>query len=129
MVVVDTSVFIEYFKGANSSVVQQLDQILQSRIIILGDIVALELLQGIRSKKEEKLLKESFQHFEKKSMLDFELAQQYAKMYRLLRVKGITIRKSNDVIIAGYCIKNNYPLLQNDRDFLPFAEHLGLTLI
>lgn len=129
MVVVDTSVFIEYFRGINSNAAKQLDEILQSRIVILGDIVALELLQGVRSKKEEKLLKDSFQHLEKKHMLDFELADQYAQMYRLLRAKGNTIRKSNDVIIAGFCIKNDYPLLQKDRDFQPFAEHLGLRLI
>ena len=129
MVVVDTSVFIDYFKGADNSAVWQLHEILETSIVILGDIVALELLQGIRSKQEENLLKDSFELLEKKSMLDFQLVEEYAKMYRLLRAKGNTIRKSNDVIIAGYCIKNNYPLLQKDRDFLPYAEHLGLRLI
>lgn len=129
MVVVDTSVFIDYFSGRSNNETEKLDELLQTSIVILGDIVALELLQGVRSKKEENLLHKAFNFLEKKPMIDFELAKRYAAMYRELRSRGHTVRKSNDVIIAGFCILHNYPLLQKDRDFLPFAEILSLDLI
>lgn len=129
MTVVDTSVFIDYFRGISNQQTKSLDHILKTDIVILGDLVALELLQGIRSKKEEKLLRSYFQYLEKRTMLNFGMLEEYAKMFRLLKSKGLTIRKTNDVIIAGFCILNGYPLLQKDRDFTPFEKYLALELL
>ena len=129
MVVVDTSVFIDYFRGNENTTTHQLDSLLDTTLLILGDVVALEILQGLKSKKEEKLVQNAFKSLNKKSMLDHQLAVAYADMFRYLRTKGQTIRKSNDLVIAGYCIKNGFPLLQKDRDFEPFAKHFSLELL
>ena len=129
MMVVDTSVFIDYFNGRESAQTSTLDDLLGKELIVVGDVVMMELLQGFRSERDFKTALSLLSQLENRSFLSTELAIKYAEMYRLLRSKGVTIRKSMDTIIAGYCIIHKLSLLQTDRDFEPFQNHLGLKLV
>ncbi len=126
MILVDTSVWIDYFNGKESLETDLLDRALEHEIVAIGDLILIEILQGFRSDKQYKTVKELLDPLQKFEMLSLELAIKTADNYRSLRKKGITIRKTADVIIATYCIEKNIPLLFSDRDFIPFVDHLGL---
>lgn len=126
MIVADTSVWIDYFKGKACPETDLLDEKLENDLVAIGDLILLEILQGFKSDKDYNLAKKTLLLLEQREFLSNELALKAAGNYRKLRKKGITIRKTNDVIIASYCIENKLPLLFSDRDFLPFVEHLGL---
>lgn len=128
-VVIDTSVWISYFNGVSSAETDLLHESLAKDLIILGDIVFLEILQGIRDDAQYRKTKTYLKATTQVQMINPSLAVSYADYYRALRKKGITIRKTNDVIIAGYCIVNDLPLLQNDRDFKPFQQYFNLKLL
>jgi len=129
MILVDTSVWINYFNGLSNRETEILDEILSTEIVIIGDLILMELLQGFRIDKEYKQALSLLDTLEKQSLLNADSAIEYANMYRSLRKKGITIRKTTDTIIAGYCVLNDLSLLQSDRDFQPFKKHFGLKLV
>ncbi len=126
MIVVDTSVWIDYFNGSDSTEAEILDNSLGRSAVAIGDLIVLEILQGFRSDKAYITAKNYLASLHQYNMLTPELAITGAENYRKLRKKGITIRKTADVIIASFCIENNLPLLFSDRDFIPFTEHLKL---
>ena len=126
IIVADTSVWIDYFKGIESPETDLLDEKLDNDLVAIGDLILLEILQGFKSDKDYNLAKKTLLLLEQYDFLGHELAWKSSGNYRKLRKKGITIRKTNDVIIASYCIENKLPLLFSDRDFVPFVEHLGL---
>lgn len=128
MIVVDSSVWIANIRGLETPSVQKLREILHPNEVLLGDLIAMEILQGMREEKAAQRLEQYLRTFQIASMAGTENVIIAARNYRLLRRKGITIRKLPDVLIATYCIEHGYALLQYDRDFLPFAEHLGLQL-
>lgn len=127
MIVVDSSVWIDYFNGRDTPQTKHLDSLLGIEPIAIGDIILTEVLQGFRQDKDfttAKRLLNSLTIFE---FLGESMALKSANNYRRLRKQGITIRKTVDVIIASYCIENNLPLLFSDRDFIPFVKHLQLV--
>ena len=126
MIFVDTSVWIDFFNGKDSPEVQILDSALGTEAVAIGDLIALEILQGFKNDKDYKAAKEMMDSLTVYDLLGESAVYACAENYRALRKKGITIRKTADVIIATFCIENNFPLLFSDRDFLPFVEHLGL---
>ena len=127
MIFVDSSVWINYFNGVDTPESERLDELLGTTRIAIGDLVLLEVLQGFRQRKDYETAKELLLSLEVFDLLGRDMALKAARNYRMLRSKGITIRKSADVIIATFCIENDLSLLQNDRDFDPFIEHLGLS--
>jgi predicted nucleic acid-binding protein len=127
MIVVDSSVWIDLIRDRDVSHVVRLRQIHPNRILI-GDLVLAEVLQGARSDAHAARLLLDFRRFPIVSVLDAELAPLVARNFRILRGLGITIRKTTDLIIGTFCIENDHELLQNDRDFIPMEEHLGLRL-
>jgi len=129
MTLVDTSVWINYFNGSVNRETNILHEKLSTENVLIGDLILLEILQGFRIDKEYKQALSLLENLEKRSLLDTDSAIVYADMYRSLRKKGITIRKTTDTIIAGYCVLNELTLLQSDRDFQPFRKHFGLKLI
>jgi predicted nucleic acid-binding protein len=129
MILVDTSVWIDYFKGIDTQETNLLDVALGDNDVAIGDLILLEILQGFRSDKEYRVAKDHLSALHQFNMLTSELAISAAENYRVLRKQGITIRKTADVIIATFCIKNNLPLLFADRDFLPFTQHLNLQSV
>ncbi|MCX7544361.1 type II toxin-antitoxin system VapC family toxin [Marinicella gelatinilytica] len=126
MILVDTSVWIDYLKGIKSQHTDALDDAIIEGIVAMGDLIFLEILQGIRDDHEYQLTKELLLTLDPLEMLGKDMSVKCADNYRTLRKKGITIRKTADVIIATFCIEQKLPLLFLDRDFIPFIDHLGL---
>ncbi len=126
MIMVDTSVWIDYFNGVENAGTIRLDQYLVNDLVVTGDIILAEILQGFRSDRDFSLAKEALLRLDCFGMIGIEIAIASAENFRLLRKKGVTIRKTTDMIIATFCMINNLPLLFNDRDFQPISDHLGL---
>ncbi len=126
MIVADTSVWIDYFNGNENLLTDKLDIGLAEGLIVMGDLIFLEILQGFRDDKEYRLAKSTLGTLDQYAMLGHKQAIKSAENFRALRKRGITIRKTTDVIIATFCIDNKLPLLFSDRDFIPFVDHLGL---
>ena len=126
MILVDSSVWIDYFNGAETNETALLDEYLSSDTICIGDMILAEVLQGFRNDKEYKLAREMLSELPIYQIMTPDLALAGADNFRKLRKKGITIRKSVDNWIATFCIQNRIPLLFSDKDFNPYVEHLGL---
>ena len=127
MILVDSSVWIDYFNGIGSHETAFLDSALTSESICLGDIILAEVLQGFRSDSEYRNARELLTALPIYQMMSPELALKGADNYRKLRKRGVTVRKSVDVWIATFCIENKISLLFSDRDFAPFVQFLKLT--
>jgi predicted nucleic acid-binding protein len=128
MIAVDSSVWIDFLNGNETREVRHLSSLLGAEPLLVGDIVLLEVLQGIGSEAEARRVEEALRRFEVEAMLDPELAVLAATHYRHLRGLGITVRKTIDLIIGTFCIARGHALLTSDRDFAPMARHLGLAL-
>ena len=126
MVLVDSSVWIAYFNGAATPETERLDALLSQEPIGLGDLILTEVLQGFRLDKDYRTAKKLLTSLTIYDLLGQDLAIRAADNYRMLRKRGITVRKTTDVIIASFCIQQNFRLLHADKDFLPFVEHLNL---
>jgi predicted nucleic acid-binding protein len=126
MIVVDSSVWIANLRGQDTDPVRKLRDIEDGSEILVGDLILLEVLQGARDDSHARQIEQFLRQFEIVPMMNASLAVRAAGNYRLLRQKGITIRKTIDVIIGTFCIENRYFLQQHDKDFSPMAEHLGL---
>lgn len=126
MILADTSVWIDYLNGRITPQTDLLDDSLIAGTLAMGDLIFLEILQGIRDDKQFEQVKKKLSLLDQYSMFNCNYVIEYANNYRSLRKKGITVRKTNDVIIASFCIQEDLPLLYIDRDFKPFIEHLGL---
>jgi predicted nucleic acid-binding protein len=128
VIVVDSSVWIDSLRNRESRAVFTLKQLTQTGSVLVGDLILLEVLQGADNDRHALFLERYLRQFAMAEMLGADLAVKAAAHFRALRRRGITIRKTNDMIIGTFCIENGHVLLQQDRDFLPMAEHLGLKL-
>jgi predicted nucleic acid-binding protein len=126
MILVDTSVWIDYFNGRATPQTNRLDELLGNEPLGSGDLILIEVLQGFRSDADYRTAKELLTSLTLFDMLGVENAIRSAEHYRLLRKHGITLRKTADVIIATFCIVEDHSLLFSDKDFVPFVEHLNL---
>ena len=129
MILVDSSVWIDYFRGISSPQTDLLDELFESKKIIVGDIILTEVLQGFDSEKQ---FRETLDIFKSVPMIRVggcDTAVAAARNYRKLRKLGFTVRKTVDTLIATSCILQGYELLHNDRDFIPFEKHLGLQSV
>jgi len=126
MIVVDSSVWIANLRDEDRPSVVKLRSISDTATVLVGDVVLLEVLSGARDDRHAARLEAYMRRFAIASMLTPELATRSAAHYRALRATGVTVRKTIDVVIATYCIVNDHVLLHDDRDFVPFARHLGL---
>ncbi len=126
MILVDSSVWIDFFNGTKNTETDKLNEILGLEEVVIGDLILAEVLQGFKSDKDFKVAKDVLTSLSVHELIGKELAIKSANNFRKLRKKGITIRKTADVIIATYCIENKIPLLFADKDFAPFVKHLRL---
>ena len=126
MMLVDSSVWIDYFSGNDSPATDFLDGVLGVRAVAIGDLILAEVLQGFRHDKDYRTARRLLEEMTLFELLGKKMALKSADNFRELRKKGLTIRKTADVIIASFCIEHGLPLLFADRDFKPFVEHLGL---
>ena len=126
MIVVDSSVWIDFFNGVGTSEVERLDRLLGVTPLVVGDLILVEVVQGFRHERDVATARRLFSSLALLPMLGAHKACKAAENYRKLRSKGITVRKTIDGIIATACLEANLPLLFSDRDFLPYVNHLGL---
>ncbi len=129
MILADSSVWIDYFNGRTSPETDALDTLLGQQLILTGDLILAEVLQGFRREKDYRIALELFEAIELRNLAGRDIALQAAKNYRALRAKGITPRKTIDMIIGTYCIAHDIPLLHADRDFDVLEAELGLTAV
>jgi predicted nucleic acid-binding protein len=125
--VVDSTVWIDFLNGRNLPHVRYLRRSLDAVEIAIGDLMLCEVLQGLASEREAHEVELLLRRFEIVEMAGEDIAIAAARNYRMLRARGVTIRKTIDLLIGTWCIKHRCPLLHNDRDFHPMALHLGLV--
>jgi hypothetical protein len=128
MIVVDTSVWIDYVRGIDTSQTDLLDYELLHDRVATGDLIIVEFLQGFREEKDIKIAKQIMDRLEYYDFLGKEMAIISAENYRKLRKLGVTVRKTVDVIIGTFCLEKGFELLHNDRDFDPMEQYLGLKV-
>jgi predicted nucleic acid-binding protein len=129
MILVDSSVWIDYFNGKKTSQTDWLDLSLGNIPIIMGDLILTEVLQGFQSDKDFKTAKDLLLRISFMAMGGQALALESAMNYRFLRKNGITVRKTIDVMIGTFCIHYRIPLLHDDRDFDPMVRFLKLKTV
>ena len=127
MILVDSSVWIDYFNGVDNQQTDTLNDVLGLKPIAIGDLILTEVLQGFKNDKDHKAAKQLLEDLVIFDLVGKDMAVKSADNFRILRKKGITIRKPVDVIIATFCIERKLPLLFIDRDFKPFVKHLNLS--
>ncbi len=129
MIFVDSSVWIDYFNGNITWQTDRLARLLGEELIIIGDIVLVEVLQGFRKDKDFVHAKKALSLLPCPTLCGIEIAIKSAVNFRRLRKKGVTIRKTVDMIIGTFCIENNHTLLHDDKDFEPLTKHLELKVV
>jgi predicted nucleic acid-binding protein len=129
MTIVDTSVWIDYLLGIENLHTLWLDRELARASLGLTDLILCEVLQGLRSEKSFVAIRRQLSEFQIFNTGGEEMAVSSARNYRLLRGRGLTVRKTADCIIATHCIRSGHSLLHRDRDFDPFERHLGLNVV
>lgn len=129
MILVDSSVWIGYFNGNKTPQTDWLDSALGNTPLIIGDLILTEVLQGFHSDKDFQTAKELLLSIPFLPMGGQDIALESAMNYRLLRKKGVTVRKTIDIMIGTFCLHYQLPLLHDDRDFNPMVSFLGLEII
>jgi predicted nucleic acid-binding protein len=129
MILVDSSVWIDYFNGTDTPQTFKLDSLLGVELLGIGDLILTEVLQGFRADADYHTAKRLLTSLVLFNLLGYEVAIKSADNFRALRKQGITIRKTIDVIIATFCIEHGHSLLFSDKDFMPFVEYLGLGAV
>ena len=129
MIVVDSSVWIDYFRGIDTREAMLLHGILGREPVVIGDLVLAEVLQGFRRERDLRRAEAALQTLIFEPMVGRAVAMASARNYRALRAIGVTVRKTVDVLIATFCMENGHALLHADRDFDPMERHLGLRTL
>lgn len=129
MILVDSSVWIDYFNGAVTPATERLDELLGSEPLFVGDLILNEVLQGFSDKREFEQAKTMLTSLTVIDICGEHIAIRAAEHFRTLRRRSVTVRKTIDTVIAARCIEDSYELLHNDRDFDPFVKYLGLRSV
>lgn len=126
MIFVDSSVWIDYFRGTSTPEAEKLDALLANEPVLTGDLVLVEVLQGFDRDSDFNQARKLLTSLDIVDLVGRDIAIKAARNFRTLRALGITVRKTIDTMIATHCIENGFELLFSDRDFDPFVQHLGL---
>ncbi|HEX2960080.1 MAG TPA: PIN domain-containing protein [Chitinispirillaceae bacterium] len=129
MVLVDTSIWIDYFRGIICEKIDLSDSLFDNERIVPGDLVIAELMQGFRTKSQLQAAYQVIMELEYFDLVGKNITFKAAENYRYLLSNGITVRKTVDIIIGTFCIENDIRLLHNDKDFIPLAEYCGLVVV
>ena len=129
MILVDSSVWVDYFNGRKTPQTDWLDSAFGNIPVIMGDLILTEVLQGFQNQKDFKIARDLLLGLPFVPIMGRTIALQSAENYRSLRRKGVTVRKTIDIIIGTFCIYYQLPLLHDDRDFEPMVRFLGLKII
>jgi len=128
VILVDSSVWIDYFRGTVTAQTETLDRLLGQELLAIGDLILTEVLEGFDNERDFSDARKMLTSLTVVELGGQEIAIQAAKNFRALRRLGVTVRKTIDTVIATRCIESRYDLLHNDRDFDPFVKHLGLRV-
>lgn len=128
MILVDSSVWIDYFNGVVTPQTDTLDDLLGRELLAIGDLILTEVLQGFDDDLDFAKARKLLTSLTTIQIGGGDIALRAAENLRALRKRGITLRKTIDTLIATRCIETGYDLLHSDRDFEPFARHLGLRV-
>jgi predicted nucleic acid-binding protein len=128
MMLVDSSVWVDYFNGISSRETDFLDQLLGREVLLTGDLILAEVLRGFTSQPDYRRASGLMSKLAYEDMAGREVALRSIAHYRSLRRRGITVRKTIDVLIASFCIVRGHSLLHRDRDFEPFQRYFGLSV-
>jgi predicted nucleic acid-binding protein len=126
VILVDSSVWIDYFRGTRTPQTEKLDELLSSEPIAVGDLILTEVLQGFGRARDFNQVRSLLTSLRVLELGGQDIAIQAARNFRILRAQGVTIRKTIDTLIATRCIESGLALLHSDRDFDPFVQYLGL---
>jgi predicted nucleic acid-binding protein len=129
VIVVDSSVWIDYFRTRDTAATRFLRTMQYEGDILVGDVILLEILQGAQNDRHANFLETRLRQFAIQPMLNPGLAVASARNYRTLRERGLTVRKTIDLVIGTFCIEHGHGLLHQDRDFEPMRQHLGLSVV
>jgi predicted nucleic acid-binding protein len=129
LILVDSSVWIDYFNGSITPQTEKLDSLLDREPLAIGDLILTEVLQGFSRERDFNEARKLLTSLEIVDLGGADIAIQAAKNFRTLRSYGVTVRKTIDSVIATRCIESGYDLLHNDRDFDPFVKYLGLRAV
>jgi predicted nucleic acid-binding protein len=129
LILVDSSVWIDYFKGLITAQTEKLDQLLGRQPLAIGDLILTEVLQGFADERAFNQAKEMLTALTVVELGGLEIAIQAARNLRALRRREVTVRKTIDAVIATRCIESGYDLLHSDKDFDPFVKHRGLSVV
>jgi hypothetical protein len=126
VILVDASVWIDYFRGVATPQTDRLDALLGAEPLLTGDLILAEVLQGFAAERDFRQATRLMTALEVVDLAGQDIAIRAARNFRTLRALGVTVRKTIDTLIATRCIESRWQLLYSDRDFDPFVEHLGL---
>ena len=129
MIVVDSSVWIDYFNGLETRETALLDDLLGVEPVVTGDLILAEVLQGFRTERDARRALAALETLIFEPMVGRDIALTSANNYRRLRARGITVRKTIDMLIATFCMENKHILLHSDQDFDSIKKHLGLETL
>ncbi len=129
MIVVDTSAWIDYFNGVSAPHAELVDELLGERVLAVGDLILAELLQGFTTEQDARRALSLLEPLAFLEMAGRDVAIQSAANYRRLRRRGVTVRKTMDMLIGTYCLMHDHEILHNDRDLDVLARHLGLKVL
>lgn len=129
MILVDSSVWIDYFRGSITPQTEKLDRLLGKEPLAIGDLILTEVLQGFTDGREFERALKMLSTLTVVELGGREVAIQAARNFRALSALGVTVRGTVDAVIAARCMESGYDLLHSDRDFDPFVKHLGLRVV
>ena len=128
MLVVDSTVWIDYFNGVKNHHTDYLNNVIDLQPILVGDLILAEVLQGFREDADFEAARDALGKYLQVPMVNTTLALKSARNFRQLQRRGITVRKTIDRLIATFCIENEHELLHSDSDFNGYEAHLGLKV-
>jgi predicted nucleic acid-binding protein len=129
VIVVDSTVWIDFFRGRPTRETDILRASIGRGAVLVGDLVLAEVLQGFPNEHQAESGRRTLELFAVEPMVGRDIAVAAARNYRLLRSRGITVRRTIDVLIGTFCIERDHLLLHRDRDFDPMVAHLGLQAV
>lgn len=129
MIVVDSTVWIDFFRGSVTRETTMLRSLMGLGVVLVGDLVLAEVLQGFPDERQAEAGRRTLERFAVEPMVGHELAVAAALNHRRLRAQGVTVRRTIDLLIGTFCIERGHALLHHDRDFDPMAARLGLQIV
>ncbi|HEX6020221.1 MAG TPA: PIN domain nuclease [Burkholderiaceae bacterium] len=129
MILVDSSVWIDFFRNKPSLQAEWLDRNLGAEELVVGDLILAEVLQGFKDDRGFNEARRLLGRLHQVNIGGVDLAIEAARNHRRLRSAGVTVRGTIDVLIATRCLTDGLRLLHSDRDFDAFAKHLGLRVV